>query len=95
MPPSADTAPPLIALGAILHLHSDQGERELPISDFFVGPGRTALGEGELLAEISVPEPHPRSGAHTSDTRHVRKWILPSPASRRLSLSLRTDLLPA
>ena len=60
--PSADTAPPLIALGAILHLHSDQGERELPISDFFVGPGRTALGEGELLAEISVPEPHPRSG---------------------------------
>jgi len=60
--PSADTAPPLIALGAILHLHSDQGERELPISDFFVGPGRTALGEGELLAEIGVPEPHPRSG---------------------------------
>lgn len=60
--PSADTAPPLFALGAILHLQSHQGQRQMPIANFFVGPGRTALGEGELLAEISVPEPHGRSG---------------------------------
>lgn len=60
--PSADTAPPLIALGAILRLHSDQGQRDLPISEFFVGPGRTALGEGELLSEIIVPAPHAHSG---------------------------------
>ena len=60
--PSADTAPPLIALGAILRLHSNQGPRELPIAEFFIGPGRTALEEGELLAEIIVPDPQPHSG---------------------------------
>lgn len=53
--PSADTAPPLIALGATVHLVGPNGERDLPLEDFFVGPGQTALAPGELLCYITVP----------------------------------------
>lgn len=60
--PSADCAPPLIALGASLRAIRAGGERLIPLEDFFVGPGRTVLGEDELVAEVLVPPPPPRSG---------------------------------
>ncbi|GMR11725.1 MAG: xanthine dehydrogenase family protein subunit M [Anaerolineae bacterium] len=53
--PSADMAPPLIALDAVVRLIGSDGERRLPLEEFFLGPGSTALGSGELLAEIEVP----------------------------------------
>ncbi|MFQ5923764.1 MAG: FAD binding domain-containing protein [Anaerolineales bacterium] len=52
--PSADMAPPLIALDAVVRLIGPEGERRLPMEEFFLGPGNTALGSGELLAEIEV-----------------------------------------
>ncbi len=52
--PSADSAPPLIALGAEVKLVSPAGERILPLESFFEGPKETALREGEMLAEISI-----------------------------------------
>lgn len=52
--PSADSAPPLIALGAEVKLVSHEEERVLPLESFFEGPKETALREGEMLAEISV-----------------------------------------
>lgn len=55
--PSADTAPPLLALGAQVILVGSSGERVLPIEAFFQGPGSTALGPSELLKEIIVSEP--------------------------------------
>ena len=55
--PAADTAPPLIALEATVHLVGPQGERELPLEDFFLGPGQAALAQGELLQRINVPPP--------------------------------------
>jgi carbon-monoxide dehydrogenase medium subunit len=60
--PSADTAPPLIALGAMLKLVSSKGERIIASEKFFIEPGRTALQGDELLTEIQVPTPPPRSG---------------------------------
>ncbi len=59
--PSADTAPPLLALEARLRLVSEKGERVVSIEDFFTGPGQTALAEDELLAEIQVPNLPPES----------------------------------
>ena len=53
--PSADMAPPLIALDAVVRLIGPGGERRLPLEEFFLGPGNNALGSGELLAEIEVP----------------------------------------
>ena len=60
--PSADTAPPLVALGAIARIVGPGGERTVPVEDFFVGPGRTVLKSDELVAEIIVPPPPARSG---------------------------------
>ncbi len=55
--PSADTAPPLIALDSTAVIVSQSGERQLPLEEFFHGPGQTALKPGELLQEIHVPPP--------------------------------------
>jgi carbon-monoxide dehydrogenase medium subunit len=60
--PAADTAPALLAYGAQVKLASLQGERSLPLTDFFVGPGRTALQDNELVAEVLLPAPTPQTG---------------------------------
>lgn len=61
--PSADTASPLIVLGAGVRLVGPQGERTVSLEKFFTGPGQTVLKPGEILAEIQVPQPPARTGA--------------------------------
>src|SRR4030042_209200 len=39
--PSADTAPPLIALNASHRLLGEKGERSVPVESFFKGPGNS------------------------------------------------------
>ena len=56
--PSAETAPPLLVLDATVKLAGAKGDREVPLKDFFLGPGSTAL-EGEMLTEIIIPNPAP------------------------------------
>src|SRR3989442_5465931 len=55
--PSADIAPPLLALEAEVVIVGPQGRRSLPLREFFVGPGRTALEADELLAQVRVQTP--------------------------------------
>lgn len=57
--PSADMAPPLMALGARLVISGKSGERSLPLEEFFLGPGETGLGPDEVLTHILVPQPPP------------------------------------
>lgn len=59
--PSQDVIPSLLALDAKLKLVSLHGERVVPIDTFFISPFQTALGGEELLTEIQVPTPPPRS----------------------------------
>jgi 4-hydroxybenzoyl-CoA reductase subunit beta len=56
-----DTAAALLALGASVRLASAEGERTLPLEEFFVDDGRThtVLLRGELLAEVLLPPPGP------------------------------------
>ena len=61
--PSADTAPGLLLLDAQARICSAKGERRLPMEQFYVGPGRTALMQGELLTGVFLPRPLPRTGA--------------------------------
>ncbi len=61
--PSADTAPPLLVLGARAVISSLQCERTVPLEAFFLGPGRTVLQPGELLKGIVVPQPPERTGS--------------------------------
>ncbi len=53
--PSADLAPPLLALDAEARIVGPEGERRIPLEDFFRGPGESTLGRQELLREILVP----------------------------------------
>lgn len=55
--PSAETAPALIVLGAHARIVGPDGDRSVPIEDFFVGPGCTVLLPGEIVSEVWVPEP--------------------------------------
>jgi len=60
--PSADTLPPLIADGAMVSIHGPQGSRDVVLEDFFTGPGKTVLKVDELVTQLVVPAPAPRSG---------------------------------
>lgn len=55
--PSADMAPALLIYDAEVVLESPRGERHLPISEFWTGPGKTALEEDEFLKTIDFPLP--------------------------------------
>ena len=60
--PSADVSPPLVAMDAVVVIEGPDGQRLLPISDFFQGVRRTALQPGELVVEFVVPAPGTGSG---------------------------------
>jgi carbon-monoxide dehydrogenase medium subunit len=60
--PSADTAPPLLAYEALAVIAGPDGERELPLAEFWRGPNATALQPGELLRELRLPPPPPNTG---------------------------------
>ena len=53
--PAADSAPPLLVHEARIKLASIEGTREIPITEFFVGPRKTAMYKTELLQEVIVP----------------------------------------
>jgi len=53
--PAADTAPALYCLEAVAEIYGPQGIRRIPIAQFFVGPGKTALRSGEFLTSLHLP----------------------------------------
>ena len=61
--PSADMAPSLIVLGAQLKINGSDGQKSMPVEEFFTGPGQTRLSSSEILLEIHVPKPLPNSAA--------------------------------
>jgi carbon-monoxide dehydrogenase medium subunit len=44
-------------------LTSPEGSREIPLTDFFMGPGESCLVSGELLTEILLDKPAPNTPA--------------------------------
>ena len=52
---SGDSASTLFALEALLKLESLEGERIIPIHEFYAGPGKVHLRPGELLSAILIP----------------------------------------
>ena len=67
--PSADTAPPLLVFEAQAVIVGPTGRRTMPLNAFFRGPGLTALGSGELLAEVRLPVPP--AGTASAYVRHT------------------------
>ena len=57
--PGADMAPPLLVLRAEVTILGPSAQRRIPLEEFFLGPGQTALRQDEVLTEVRVP-PLPR-----------------------------------
>jgi len=55
--PAADSALALLAYEARVTLARAGTERSLPLHEFFLGPGRTALRRGEYIRSIDLPTP--------------------------------------
>jgi len=53
----------MLALGATVVATGADGEREIPIDEFFYGFYMTALQHGEILTEIRIPMPAPGTGS--------------------------------
>lgn len=51
---SADSAPPLFALNARLKLQGINGDRDISIKDFYLGPGKVAIEPHEILTAVTV-----------------------------------------
>ncbi|MEG0047719.1 MAG: xanthine dehydrogenase FAD-binding subunit XdhB [Clostridia bacterium] len=51
---SADSAPSLLALHAVLKLRGKEGERLVPLCDFYVSAGKTVRLREEVLCEIRI-----------------------------------------
>ena len=70
-PPSGDFAVALLALDASVKLSRQQGERVIPLSDFYTGFLTTALEPGELVTEVRVPAPEGKTSYIKYGRRHA------------------------
>ena len=59
--PAGDWGAVMLAAGASVVLTSSRGERTMPVSEFLIDVFTTALEPDELLTEVRVPTPPPRS----------------------------------
>jgi carbon-monoxide dehydrogenase medium subunit len=60
--PAADSVPAMIAAGAIVRIVGPGGQRELPVEEMCIAPGKTALKKGEIVASVFLPARPPRTG---------------------------------
>jgi CO/xanthine dehydrogenase FAD-binding subunit len=75
--PSADTATPLLVLGAQVKIKSLKEEKTISIEEFFMGPGETMLKKGEIVTELVIPKPLPNTGS--AYWKHQRRLALDLP----------------
>jgi CO/xanthine dehydrogenase FAD-binding subunit len=59
--PCCDGGPVLLAYEARVGVQGPAGAREIPITEWFLGPRKSALLPGEIVTEIAVPQP---AGGH-------------------------------
>ena len=57
--PSADVAPSLIGLNGAAKIVGLEGEKTVPLEEFFRGPGSTIMSTDEILTEITIPKTAP------------------------------------
>lgn len=85
--PANDHPATMLALRAEVVAVGPRGERTIPIDRFFVGLFQTALEPDELLVEIRIPAPPPRSGgAYAKLERKVGDFATAA-AAAQVSLS--------
>ena len=60
--PAADSVPAMVAAGARAIIAGPAGMRSVPVEAVPVAPGKTSLGQGEIVATIEIDQRPPRSG---------------------------------
>jgi carbon-monoxide dehydrogenase medium subunit len=61
--PAAETAAALLVFGAQVKIAGTEGQRTVPIEEFFLGPGQSVLKTGEIVTAFECPPRPPRSGS--------------------------------
>ena len=61
--PSADTTPALLISDAVVNVVGPKGKRDIPIEEFFVGPGKTVLEPDEVVISFTLPAQGDRCAA--------------------------------
>ena len=72
--PSEDLSAAFAATRAVAVIRGQDGDREVPIREFHLGPYETVIGRGELLAEIRVPVQPGTGSAYEKVARRVGDW---------------------
>lgn len=81
--PANDHPATMLAYRAQVVARGPDGERTIPIDDFFPGPFEPALNPGEILTEIRIPAPGPRSGgAYEKFERKVGDYAVSAAAAQ-------------
>ena len=87
--PANDHPATMLALGAEVTVTGPKGERTIKIDEFFTGIFATALAADEILTEIRIPIPPPRSGG--ADVKLERKVGDFATAAAAAQVTLGTD----
>jgi carbon-monoxide dehydrogenase medium subunit len=70
--PSLDSGPALLLYEADVIVKGVAGKRKIPILEWFLGPKKTALNQGEIVTGISVPLPERKySGCYVKLGRYA------------------------
>jgi carbon-monoxide dehydrogenase medium subunit len=72
--PSEDLSAVFAAVRATAVIRGRDGDREVPVREFHLGPYETVIGPGELLAEIRVPITPGTGSAYEKVARRVGDW---------------------
>jgi len=75
--PSADSACPLLVLDANVIIAGKDGERTVPIDDFFIGPNKVALNPGEIVKAFVMPAFGSKTGS--AYIKHTRRQAMDLP----------------
>jgi CO/xanthine dehydrogenase FAD-binding subunit len=88
--PAGDSLPPLVVLDGEVALQTRDSYRRLPVKDFILGPGRTLLGPGEILAGIWLKK-QPEFNFHHYEKVGQRKALAIALVSLAAVLSITED----
>jgi carbon-monoxide dehydrogenase medium subunit len=69
------------AVRATAVIRGQDGDREIPVREFHLGPYETVIGPGELLAEIRVPITPGTGSAYEKVARRVGDWSVAATAA--------------